>query len=113
MFMLILRGLIAGFIIIGVSEIAGKFPRLSALILTVPALPAAILLLTYLKGYGVGPVSTLSREMLFLIALGLPIFVPLAFAHKLQLSFWPAFLAGIVLSSICITTYVCLAPRNT
>ena len=39
----------------------------------------------------------LARETLVLVPLGLPFFIPLAFASRLGLGFWPALGAGIVL----------------
>lgn len=112
MMQLILRGLAAGFIVVGVSEIAGRFPRLGALVLTVPVVPVMVLLMMYLKGADVGPVCALSREMFCLILACLPVFVPLALANRLQLSFWGAFVAGLVLMMVTVAGYVWLGPRN-
>ncbi|MGE5610277.1 MAG: hypothetical protein ACM359_13570 [Bacillota bacterium] len=112
MVQLILRGLAAGFIVVGVSEIAGRFPRLGALVLTVPVVPVMVLLMLYLKSADVGPVCTLSREMFWLILACLPVFVPLALANRLQLSFWAAYGAGLALMIAAVAGYVWLGPRN-
>jgi hypothetical protein len=112
MLQLILRGLAAGFIVVGVSEIAGRFPRLGALVLTVPLVPVMVLLMLYLKSADIAPVCALSREMFCLILVCLPVFVPLALANRLQLSFWPAFAAGLILMILTVTAYVWLGPRN-
>ncbi|HEX2972733.1 MAG TPA: hypothetical protein VHP11_10395 [Tepidisphaeraceae bacterium] len=112
MLQLILRGLAAGFIVVGVSEIAGRFPRLGALVLTVPVVPVMVLLMMYLKGADLAPVCALSREMLCLILVCLPVFIPLALANRLQLSFWAAYAAGLLLMSAAVTAYIWLAPKN-
>ncbi len=112
MWQLILRGLGAGFIVVAISEIAGRFPRLGALVLTVPVVPAAVLLLLYLKHNNVAPVAVLSREMLILIALCLPFFLPLALAQRLHVSFWTAYIAGVALMLTSVTAYLLLASRS-
>jgi hypothetical protein len=45
---------------------------------------------------------SLAREALVLVPLGLPFFIPMAFPERLGLSFWSAFVAGIVLASATI-----------
>jgi hypothetical protein len=44
--------------------------------------------------------------------LGLPFFVPLAFADKLRLGYWTAFGAGVVLASITIGLWFWLGPKT-
>ena len=56
--------------------------------------------------------SQLSRETLSLGPLGLPFFVPLAFAQRLGLDFWTALVAGIVLASLTIVSWLALAPAT-
>lgn len=41
----------------------------------------------------------MSRETLVLVPLGLPLFVPLAFADRLGIGFWTALIAGILMAS--------------
>jgi hypothetical protein len=43
--------------------------------------------------------------------LGLPFFIPLAFADRLGLNFWSAFGAGLVLASLTIGTWLVLVDR--
>jgi len=57
-------------------------------------------------------ISQLSRETLILVPLGLPFFMPLAFAQRLGLGFWAAFVAGIVLASLTIGVWLILAPAG-
>ena len=111
MLQLLVRGLAAGFIVVAVAEVARHFPRLGALILTLPIVIPAVFVLMYLRDGQLAPVARMSRETLMLIPLGLPFFVPLAFAQRLGLSFWPAFTAGLLLVSATISAYLWLAPR--
>jgi len=112
MFTLVFRGLAAGFVVVAVSEIAARFPRLGAFILTIPVVPAAVLLLMYLKAGDLPAVSGLSRQILLLIPLGLLIFVPLALAQRLHLSFWAAFIGGMLLMAAGVGAYLWMGPRS-
>lgn len=47
-----------------------------------------------------------------LVPLGLPFFVPLAFAERLGLSFWSAFTAGLVLASTTIGPWFWIGPKS-
>jgi hypothetical protein len=55
-------------------------------------------------------ISRLARETLVLVPLGLPFFLPLAFAEPLGLGLWPAFVSGFVLASITVAAYFSLVP---
>jgi hypothetical protein len=106
MLVLVLRGLAAGFVVVAVSEIAAKFPRLGALMLTIPVVPAAVLMMMYLKAGDLGAVSGISRQMLVLIAIGLMGFVPLAAAQRLHWPFWGAYVAGVLLVVTGVGAYL-------
>lgn len=112
MFKLLAIGLFAGFCFICVTEILRHFPRLGALILTLPIVIPFVFLTMHLRHNDLAPISLLARRSLTYIPLGLPFFIPLAFAQKLQLSFWPAFLIGLLLAGICICSYLWLTPQN-
>ena len=47
-----------------------------------------------------------------LVPLGLPFFVPLAFAERFGLGFWPAFLTGLALATVTIGLWLWLAPSS-
>jgi hypothetical protein len=55
-------------------------------------------------------VSRLARETLVLVPLGLPFFVPFAFAGQIGLSFWSALVEGIVLATLSISAWLWLGP---
>ncbi len=104
------RAVIAGLVVAGVSELAGRFPRLGALLLTLPLVSIVAFIAVWQKERDTGKIARLSRETLVLDPRGLPFFVPLAFAPRLGLSFWPAFTAGIALASLSIGLWFWLGP---
>ena len=84
---------------VAVTVVSNRSPKLGAFLLTLPL----VSLLAFVSAwYGRGDlpgVSRPARETLVLVPLGLPFFVPLAFAQRLGFGFWPAFLAGLALAS--------------
>jgi hypothetical protein len=112
MLQFILRGLAFGFLIVSVAEIARRFPRLGALILTLPIVIPIVFLAMYLRDGDLAPIAKLSRRTLILIPLGLPFFIPLAFAERLRLPFWAAFAAGLAIVAVLVTLYLWLDPRE-
>jgi hypothetical protein len=102
MAMLILRGVVAGLVVVGVTELAGRYPKLGALLLTLPIVSVVAMVATWTKDHDLPVIARLSRESLILVPLGLPFFLPLAFADELGLSFWPALVCGLVLASAMI-----------
>jgi hypothetical protein len=109
MMSLILRGLAAGAVVVAVSEIAARFPRLAALILFVPIVVPLVFIAMYMKQPNVGPISSLARQSLLLIPLSLPLFVPMALADRWGLSFWGALAVGLALLAGTIGTYLWLS----
>ena len=104
------RAVIAGLVVAGVSELADRFPRLGALLLTLPLVSIVAFVAVWQKEQDTSTIARLARETLVLVPLGLPFFVPLAFAPRLGLSFWPAFIAGIALASLTIGLWFWLGP---
>jgi hypothetical protein len=111
MLQLIMKGLAAGFVVVVVSEIAMRFPRLAALILFVPIVVPLVFVAMYMKNPAVTPVSTLARQSLLLIPLSLPLFIPMAFAERWGLSFWMALWMGLALLAATIGSYLWLTAR--
>ena len=108
MLTLVLNGALAGLIVVSVSEVARRSPRVADVILAVPLVVFAVYAVMYLRTPDLAPISRMARQMLVLVPLGLTFFVPLAFAHQLHLSFWPAFAIGLVLVTVAVTTYLWL-----
>ena len=105
------RAVIAGLVVAGVSELADRFPRLGALLLTLPIVSIVAFIAVWQKEQDMSTISRLARETLVLVPLGLPFFVPLAFSERLGLGFWSAFAAGVVLASVTIGLWFWLGPQ--
>ncbi len=108
MLTLLVNGAVAGFIVVAVSEVARRYPRVADVILAVPLVVFAVYAVMYLRTPDLAPISRMARQMLVLVPLSLTFFVPLAFADDLHLSFWPAFTIGLALVTVTVTTYLWL-----
>src|SRR5215217_2698628 len=102
MWMLLVRGVIAGAVVIGVTVLSNRSPRLGALLLTLPLVSIIAFLSTWQRQHDLPRISLLALDTLVLVPLGLPFFVPLAWAGRLGLGFWTAFGLGLVLASTTI-----------
>jgi len=112
MLWIIIRAVISAVIIVAVSEVAQRLPRVGALLLSLPLISILAFVMTWSNRHDLGTVSRLARETLVLVPLGIPFFIPLAFAHQLGLSFWPACLVGVILASISIGLWLTFAPST-
>lgn len=107
-----LRVAIAAVTIVAVAELSKRFPRSGALLLSLPTVSILAFVMSWVQHHDLTAISRLSRETVILVVLGLPFFVPLAFATKLGLSFWPATMAGIVLASLSIAAWFAFGPAQ-
>lgn len=96
---------IAAITIVAVAELSKRYPRYGALLLSLPIVSILAFLLSWFQHRDLASVSRLARETLVLVPLGLPFFVPLAFAERVGLSFTVAVLLGICLALVSIGTY--------
>lgn len=108
MLKLALNGLLAGCLVVVVSEVARRSPRVADVVLAVPLVVFAVYAVMYLRTPELAPISRMARQMLVLVPLSLPFFVPLAFADRLALTFWPAFAIGLALVTATVSTYLWL-----
>lgn len=106
------RAIIAGLVVASVSELADRFPRLGALLLTLPIVSIVAFIAVWNKGQEMNTVSRLARETLVLVPLGLPLFIPMAFSERLGLGFWPALVTGVILASVTISIWFWLGPKS-
>ena len=106
MLKLVVNGLVAGFVVVVVSEIAQRYPRVADVILAVPLVVFAVYAVMYMRSPELAPISRMARQMLVLVPLSLPFFVPLAFADRLALTFWPAFAIGLALVTATVSMYL-------
>jgi hypothetical protein len=107
----ILRIVIPAAIIFAVSEVSRRSPRLAALLLTLPLVSILAFAASWSKDHDLRSISQMAKETLILVPLGLPFFLPLAFADRLGLSFWSAMLAGLILASIAIGAWLAYGPK--
>jgi hypothetical protein len=103
---------ISAAVIVLVSEIAGRSPRLGGLVLSLPVVSILAFVMTWYAQRDMAVITGLARETLILVPLGLPFFVPFAFANKTGLTFWPSFFLGVLLAVATISTYFLFDGRN-
>jgi len=110
MISLIVKAIISAAVIVAVAEVSGRYPRLGALLLTLPVVSILAFIMTWTKSGEMGTITQLARETLVLVPLGLPFFIPFAVANRTGLSFWFSFIAGVVLASVTIGAWMWFAP---
>lgn len=104
--MTVARIAIASLTIVAVSEISQRLPRIGGLLLSLPIVSILAFAMTWQQHRDLPAVSRLARETLVLVPLGLPFFIPLAFAEKWGLGFWNAFFIGVVGAGSCIAVWM-------
>ncbi len=108
----IFRGVIAGFLLVSITEIARFWPRIAAMLMFVPIAIPLIFIMIYMREGELSSIVRLSRHALLLIPLSLPMFLPMAFAPRLGLSFWGALGFGVILAGGVCALYLWLGPRG-
>ena len=99
-------------VIVAVTELSQRYPRLGAVLLTLPIISILAFVMAWTRHHDLTAVSRLARETLVLVPLGLPFFLPLAFAQRLGLGFWQAFTVGTILATALIIGWLWLAPPS-
>ena len=107
---LVIKGMISAMVIVAVSEIADRFPRVGALLLSIPLVSILAFIVTWHKQQEMAPITQLARETLVLVPLGLPFLVPFALADRSGLTFWPNFALGLLASSLSIAAWFRFGP---
>lgn len=107
-----IRVVLVAITVVAVAELSKRYPRYGALLLSLPLVSILAFLLSWFQFRDLSTISRLSRETLVLVPLGLPFFVPFVFADRLGLTFWTALLAGVLLSSLTISCWMILGPRD-
>ena len=110
MWWVVIKTAIAAAIIVAVSDVSHRQPRLGAFLLTLPIVSLIALVMSWQQHRDLPAISRLARETLVLVPLGLPFFVPLAFAQRFGLDFWPAFVIGLVVTTATIGLWLWLTP---
>jgi hypothetical protein len=107
----LIRIVVPAIIILAVSEVSHRSPRLGAILLSLPLVSVLAFGAAWFRDHDLTNLSRLARETLILVPLGLPFFVPLAFAERLGLGFWSAMGAGTALAAATIGLWIAIAPR--
>ena len=113
MWMLIVRGVVAGLVVVGVSLLAKQYPRIGALLLTLPIVSIVAFVAVWTAHRDLETISQLAKDTLILVPLGLVFFVPLAFAKALGLTFWSALVAGLLVATVVIGIWFWAGPKQT
>jgi hypothetical protein len=106
----IVRVGIVSITVVVVAEISRRFPRYGAVLLSLPMLSVLAFLLSWIQHRDMLTISRMARETLILVPLGLPFFVPFAFATRLGIGFWQCFILGLCLSTCTIVGWLFLTP---
>ncbi|MEN6498107.1 MAG: hypothetical protein ABFD16_27730 [Thermoguttaceae bacterium] len=108
----VVRGLIAAVVVVAVAELSERHPRAGAVLLTLPIVSIIAFVMAWTQHRDMVAISRLARETLVLVPLGLPVFVPLALAVRLGLSFNMALLLGVLLASLLIGLWFWIGPET-
>lgn len=108
----IVKAAISAAVIVAVAELSHRYPRLGALLLTLPVVSIIAFVMSWEQHHDLPAISRLARETLILVPLGLPFFVPLAFADRMGLTFWSAMAVGVVAASLTIGAWFAFGPRT-
>ena len=98
----ILRVVLVAVIVVGVADVSKRYPRLGAVLLSLPIVGILAFVMSWFQYRDLPAVSRLARETLVLVPLGLPFFIPFAFASRLGFSFWMSMTMGIGLATLTI-----------
>jgi hypothetical protein len=91
---------------------AERNPRWGAFVLSLPVLSMLAMILQWQQTSDLLATSRFARETLTLVPLGLPFFIPLAFADRLGISFWSAFAIGLVVASVSVGGWLWFAQSK-
>lgn len=106
-----IRVALVAVIVVTVAEVSRRYPRLGAVLLSLPLVSVLAFLASWFQHHDLPAVTKLARETLVLVPLGLPFFVPLALAPRLGWGFWPCFAAGIMLATLTIVGWIIWGPE--
>ena len=108
----ILRVVVAAIIIVFTSELSKRYPRYGALLLSLPLVSILAFIMSWQQHRDMSNLSRMARETLILVPLGLPFFIPFAFAERWDLGFWSCMALGCCLASITIGIWLSLATPH-
>lgn len=98
----VLRVGVVAVIVVTVAEISKRSPRLGAVLLSLPIMSILAFQFSWLRHHDLPSVSRMARDTLVLVPLGLPFFLPFAFADRLAWSYGTCLLVGLALATATI-----------
>src|SRR5262245_9993183 len=107
----ILRFAIAAVTIVAVAEISKKSPRYGALLLSLPIVTIMAFAMSWYQHRDLIAISSLAKETVILVLLGLPFFLPFVVGPKVGLGFWGEMGVGILLASITVGLWLMFGPK--
>lgn len=106
MLLYLLKALIAGVIIVAVSEFAQSQPRLGAVILCLPLTTLLAFVAAHVEGTDAQNLSLLARDSLILVPLTLGFYLPFVIQPNASISFWLRFSSGLVIAVATVSIYL-------
>ena len=108
----IVRVSVAAGTIVAVAELSKRYPRYGAVLLSLPLITVLAFLFSWLQHRDLSAISKMARETPVLVILGLPFFLPFAFAQQLGLGFWLCLGLGIALAAAAIGAWLMMTSPH-
>ena len=105
----VFRVTLVAVIVVAVAEVSKKSPRLGAVLLSLPTMSILAFLFSWFQHRDMPAVSRMAKDTLVLVPLGLPFFMPFAFANRFGWSFWACMIAGMLLATTAILAWLGLS----
>jgi hypothetical protein len=88
--------------IMAVAELSKRSPRYGAVLLALPVITILAFVVTWTQHHDLAMISSLAKETLILVILGLPMFLPLIYCREIGLGFWASLGCGVALALMLI-----------
>lgn len=98
--------------VVAVAEMSKRYPRYGALLLSLPVVSILAFLLSWIQHRDILALSRLARDTLILVPLGLPFFIPFAFADRMGWGFVSCFVAGVIFASLTTGAWLWLGRAS-
>ena len=99
-------------IVVVVAEVSKRSPRMGAILLSLPVVSILAFIFSWLQHRDLPAISQMAKDTLIFVPLGMPCFVPLAFAARFGWNYWIALSAGVILASLTIGAWLLLTTNR-